>query len=111
MYLKKLKLLLAVSSAILLAGCVGGSEPPKVLPVPDAPPIIAPEKPRAVTTKPESFLVITQNNLDKLKSEPVWYAITPGSYENLAFNTQEMLRFIKQQKTIIQYYEGATAPK
>jgi len=41
----------------------------------------------------------------------VWYAITPGSYENLAFNTQEMLRFIKQQKTIIQYYEGATAPK
>ncbi len=111
MYLKKLNLLLAVSSAVLLAGCVGGSDAPKVLPVPDTPPIIAPDKPRAVTTKPVNFIVITQNNLDKLKSDPVWYAITPDSYENLAFNTQEMLRFIKQQKTIIQYYEDATAPK
>jgi hypothetical protein len=70
---------------------------------------------RSLTLRPEGtagvMRSVIENNLDKLKSEPVWYAITPGSYENLAFNTQEMLRFIKQQKTIIQYYEGATAPK
>ena len=117
MYLNKLKklqlhqLLLPLSAVLLLAGCMGSGDAPKVLPMPEAPPIIAPDKPRAITTKPINFVVITQNNLDKLQSEPVWYAITPDSYENLAFNTQEMLRFIKQQKTIIEYYESATAPK
>ena len=35
-------------------------------------------------------------------------ALTPKGYENMAYNLQEIRRFIRQQKEIILYYRKAT---
>jgi hypothetical protein len=37
--------------------------------------------------------------------------MTPQSYENMAYNFQEMRRYIRQQTEIIKYYREATKPK
>jgi hypothetical protein len=103
MFLKKLSVL--VASSAFLSACETVVSTPIIEPLP----IIAPEPPRAITTKPVSFIVVTNSNRDKLDSSTVWYAITPEDYENLAYNLQEMLRYIRQQKLIINYYVDATS--
>jgi hypothetical protein len=103
MFLKKLNVLLV--SSIGLAACESQPMPPSIVPIP----IIAPEPPRAINTKPVSFIVVTSENLDKLNASSVWFAITPEDYENLAYNIQEMLRYVRQQKLIINYYKEATS--
>lgn len=45
----------------------------------------------------------------ELGGEFVIMAITPKGYENMAFNLQEIKRYINQQKEIILYYREATA--
>lgn len=44
-------------------------------------------------------------------SEFVVFAITPQTYENMAYNLQEIRRYMRQQKEIILYYREATKPK
>ena len=34
-----------------------------------------------------------------------WIALTPRDYEHLAINTQESIRYIKDQKGVIHFYE------
>ena len=41
----------------------------------------------------------------KKNSELVFIAMSVRDYENLAFNVQDVKRYIKQQKEIIIYYE------
>lgn len=98
----------AVLGAILiLASC--GSNTRTIF---EQPPVIRPPDPTPVDTKPVEFVVVTEENRDeKLSSEPVWYAITTDTYENLAYNFQETLRFIRQQNSIIRYYENITEPQ
>ena len=103
MFLKKLNVLLV--SSIFLSACETVVSTPIVEPLP----ITSPEPPRAITTKPVSFIVVTNSNREKLGNSTVWYAITPEDYENLAYNLQEMLRYIRQQKLIINYYIDATS--
>ena len=38
----------------------------------------------------------------------VIFGLTPQDYENMAFNLQELRRYIRQQKEIIIYYRQAT---
>ena len=38
----------------------------------------------------------------------VIFGMTPQDYENMAFNLQELRRYIRQQKEIIIYYRDAT---
>lgn len=45
----------------------------------------------------------------ELGGDFVIMAITPKGYENMAFNLQEIKRYINQQKEIILYYREATA--
>lgn len=45
----------------------------------------------------------------ELGGDFVIMAITPKGYENMAYNLQEIKRYIKQQKEIILYYREATA--
>lgn len=63
-------------------------------------------KPSPISLKPVEFKVVTDETKQVLDENRVWYAITVKSYENLAFNTQEMLRVIREQKAAITYYEG-----
>jgi len=44
-------------------------------------------------------------------SEFVMFAVTPQAYENMAYNLQEIRRYMRQQKEIILYYREATKPK
>ena len=62
------------------------------------------------------FFVVTEKNLDeqikKLEKMQdgtyVLFGLTPQDYENMAYNLQELRRYIRQQKEIIIYYRQAT---
>ena len=105
MYLLKLKLLLV--SSVLLSACAAPVI--EATPIPEQPIIIAPENARPVTTRPIDFIVVTADNRTKLDTEAVWYAMTTSSYENLAYNIQEMIRYIDQQQVQINYYKTITS--
>lgn len=101
-----MKKYIALSTILILASC--GSDTKTIF---EQPSVVRPPDPTPVDTKPVEFVVVTEDNRDeKLNSEPVWYAITTDTYENLAYNFQETLRFIRQQNSIIKYYENITEP-
>jgi len=115
-----------LSSVLLLS--LGGCSllQPEPLPVPE--PIIKtvteyktleiyqPPLPKAIDLQDVEFFVITEKNFDeqverlqKMQSGTyVLFGITPQDYENMAYNLQELKRYIGQQKEIIIYYRQAT---
>ena len=78
--------------------------------------IYQPPLPTEINLAEVDFFVITENNLDeqiakleKLQGGSfVIFAMTPQTYENMAYNLQEIRRYIRQQKEIIIYYRQAT---
>lgn len=78
--------------------------------------IYQPPLPTEINLSEVDFFVITENNLDeqierleKLQGGSfVVFAMTPQAYENMAYNLQEIRRYIGQQKEIIIYYREAT---
>jgi len=69
-------------------------------------------KPKSINMKDIQFYVVTEDNIDvflenlKLnEGEVVFFAISVGDYERLAFNMSELKRYIEQQKSLIIYYE------
>lgn len=91
---------------LLLAGCASNTEIVPLEPVKTTITVAPAPKPSPVALKPVEFKVITDKTKASLDGERVWYAITVKSYENLAYNTQEMIRVIREQKAAITYYEG-----
>lgn len=81
--------------------------------------IYQPPLPPEIQLDDVQWFVLTENNLeDKITevknftgSEFVIFGMTPQSYENMAYNFQEMRRYIRQQTEIIKYYREATKPK
>jgi hypothetical protein len=68
--------------------------------------------PKPISMNGIHFYVVTEKNLEDFKqkflkknSELVFIAMSVRDYENLAFNVQDVKRYIKQQKEIIIYYE------
>lgn len=78
--------------------------------------IYQPPLPSEIDLTSVDFFVITENNLEeqikKLESLQggsfVIFALTPQDYENMAYNLQEIRRYIRQQKEIIIYYREVT---
>ena len=78
--------------------------------------IYQPPLPKAIDLQDVEFFVITENNfeeqvqrLQKMQDGTyVLFGITPQDYENMAYNLQELRRYIRQQKEIIIYYRQAT---
>lgn len=75
-------------------------------------PVIFQESPKAVETYPIEFKVVNESNLQEfleeiksIEGETVFIALNIRDYERLALNTQDLVRYIKQQKEIIIYYE------
>ncbi len=75
------------------------------------------ERPAKVEMPPVDWFVITEENLDAKLEEVktktgqiVFIAITPKGYENLALGIGDLRRYIKQQQSIIAYYEEAVTP-
>ena len=88
----------------------------RVVPVPMT--VYQPEPVEPVRLENIQWHVITENNLEEKMAEIkkqlgtgfVVFAMTPQSYENLSYNVQELRRYIREQASIILYYEGVTEP-
>jgi len=78
--------------------------------------IYQPQLPRKIDLQDVEFFVVTEKNLEeqiarisKMQDATfVIFGMTPQDYENMAFNLQELRRYIRQQKEIIIYYRDAT---
>lgn len=78
--------------------------------------IYQPPLPQEITMQDVTWFVITKNNYEEavarveelIGGEFVVIALTPAGYESMAYNLQEIRRFIRQQKEIILYYREAT---
>lgn len=81
--------------------------------------IYQPPLPEEIMLEEVKFFVITKENLeDQIKKietllgdDFVVFAITPQTYENMAYNLQEIRRYVRQQKEVILYYREATKSK
>jgi|TARA_R110000822_G_scaffold48453_2_gene127580 hypothetical protein len=120
----KNKLLLI--SLLLLPGCSVLSKFDEVQPLPPVTiiteevrlEIFQPALPNALSLENVRWYVITENNMEEKVSEIetdlggkfTVFAMTPQGYENMAYNMQELRRYILQQKEIILYYREATKP-
>ena len=78
--------------------------------------IYQPQLPRKIDLQDVEFFVVTEKNLEEQIARIskmqcgtfVIFGMTPQDYENMAFNLQELRRYIRQQKEIIIYYRDAT---
>ena len=110
-------------SIILSSGCaslpkVDFTPPPPVKVITDEVrlDIYQPPLPNEIRLEDVQWVIITQQNyeesvakVEKLLGGPfVVMALTPLGYESMAYNLQEIRRYIRQQKEIILYYRKAT---
>ena len=78
--------------------------------------IYQPQLPKRIDLQDVEFFVVTEKNLEeqiarisKMQDGTfVIFGLTPQDYENMAYNLQELRRYIRQQKEIIIYYRNAT---
>ena len=84
------------------------------------PELYAPPLPREVQIETVRWFVLTHDNLEEKIAEIekiqgpgnfAVFAITPQAYENMAFNLQDIKRYIEQSQEIILYFMEATAPQ
>jgi len=75
-------------------------------------------RPKPVDMNDVKFYVVTDENYEEFKekfmktnNDYVFYVVSVHDYENLALNMSELLRYIKQQKETIVYYEKAVQDK
>jgi len=78
--------------------------------------IYQPPLPQEIALENVKFFIINKNNYEQkvkeveelLGGDFAVFALTPTGYEAMAYNLQELRRFIRQQKEIILYYRKAT---
>jgi len=78
--------------------------------------IYQPPLPQEIELESVKFFIINKNNYDQkvkeveqlLGGDFAVFALMPTGYEAMAYNLQELRRFIRQQKEIILYYRKAT---
>ena len=78
--------------------------------------IYQPPLPNEIGLEDVAWFVITKDNWEEsvakveglLGGDFVVMALTPKGYENMAYNLQEIRRYMRQQKEIILYYRKAT---
>ena len=78
--------------------------------------IYHPRLPDEIQLEDVKFFIINKDNYDQKVKEVeellggnfAVFALTPTGYESMAYNLQEIRRFIRQQKEIILYYRKAT---
>lgn len=128
--MKNLFRISALFSVVFLSGCAtfgfGFDEVPyvppqqvKVITETVTLEIYQPPLPQEIRMEDVEFFVLSEKNFEEKKAEVqkllggdfVVFGLTPQAYENMAFNLQELRRYIRQQKEIILYYREATAPK
>lgn len=110
-----MKLKLLTSIPLFIAGCATAPQP-SIAPLCEKPIVLNPPPANAVQLKSVKFYVVSEKNLDvflakiESTSDGVFYAITPEGYENLAYNVQELRRYIREAQNTIIFYRNANEP-
>jgi hypothetical protein len=111
------KLIVISTLALVLNGCSFLRPPPRevdIRTVEIRTPIKQPIMPREIDMKEPYWYVVSDANIDefvaRIKKETggVFFAMTPGDYELMAYNLQEIKRFVKETKEVIVYYRTVT---
>ena len=126
MYLTALKttattilLLVTLSGCTSLGGLFGGKPEPREIEIKTVEvrtPIQQPVMPRPIDMKEPKWYVVSPKNMDEFleriqkQSGGVFFAMTPVGYELMAYNLQEIKRFVKETKEVIVYYRTVTLP-
>lgn len=119
---KMIKLITIALISTSLAGCALFSSsrpdpaPPEIVTQRIPQEIYQPPLPNPVRMEDIRWFVITADNLDEQierierlqDGDFVVFAVTPRDYENMAGNLQELRRYVRQQREVIEYYREAT---
>lgn len=77
-----------------------------------------PIMPRGLDLKEPFWYVVSEKNLDefmermnKEEGQLVFFAMTPADYELMAYNMQEIKRYVREMKEVVIYYRKVTMPK
>lgn len=120
MFSTPLKLSLLLLTTLMTSGCasiLGGPKIPEPRPVEIRTvevriPITHPTMPRAIDLKDPQWYVVSDVNVDTFLEEikkqnnggVVFVAMSVGDYELMAYNMQEIRRYINQLKEVVVYY-------
>lgn len=80
--------------------------------------IVQPVMPREIDLKEPQWIVVTPDNkeeqlarIEEQEGELVFLAMTIPDYEVMAYNMQELKRYITELKDVVVYYREVTTPK
>ena len=80
--------------------------------------IVQPIMPREIDLKQPQWIVVTPDNweeqlaiIEKQEGELVFLAMTIPDYEIMAYNMQEIKRYITELKDVVVYYRKVTTQK
>jgi len=111
------KIALSISVLVLINGCSLLKKAPREVEIKTVQlrtQIQQPVLPRAIVMKEPKWYVVSNANIDDFMSRigketgGVFFAMSPGDYELMAYNLQEIKRFIKEIKEVIVYYRAVT---
>lgn len=112
MYLTALKMI-ALSSILIISGCVSTKPSPvEIRTVEIKVPITHPSLPRAIDLKEPYWYVVSDKNIEDFIENTknqnnggiIFVAMSVSDYELMAFNMQELKRYISQLKEVVVYY-------
>lgn len=115
MVLKKIAAILALS--VLISGCA--SRQVEIVTKPVEIEIVQPTLPRSLDLKEPYWYVVSEENLDQFLEDvskqsgdqQVFVAMTIADYELMAYNMQEIKRYVRELGEVIIYYRTVTTRK
>ena len=104
---------------LLTTACATAPREVKIITKPVEIEIFQPDLPDAIELERPKWYVVNRENLEEFLTEleriqsdsPVFFAFTPQDYEKMAYNLQEVRRYILQAKEVIVYYQRVTQPQ
>ena len=104
---------------LLTTACATTPREVKIITKPVEIEIFQPDLPDAIELERPKWYVVNRENLEEFLTEleriqsasPVFFAFTPQDYEKMAYNLQEVRRYILQAKEVIVYYQRVTQPQ
>ena len=115
---KNLVILLTISMMVSSCSILGGkTKQIEVMAKPIERTIIQPVMPREIDLKEPMWFVVTPANFEEFQAriidqekELVFLAMTVPDYEVMAYNMQELKRYITELKEVVVYYRKVTMP-
>ena len=121
MYLKALKQTAVLSILLTISACSSLTPKPievEIKTVPVQIQITQPTLPRAIELKAPQWYVVSEKNLDeflaRMEKESgsglVFVSMSISDYELMAYNMQEIKRYVRELKEVVIYYRTVTMP-